>query len=151
MSNTPNFSSILDEAPTEVERPKPVPVGTYLTIVQGPWIQGKSSKKGTPFIEFPLRFITACDDVDEEDLQESGGLEGKTIKATFYYDEGDPKSLYRLDEFHEHCGIDLADGQSRKMRNDAVINAEVLVVIRHEPSQDGQRIDAKLARTASAE
>ena len=69
MNDAPNFASILDEAPTEISRPKPLPVGTYLCVVQGQPVYDKSNKKGTPFVEFLLRVIAAMDDVDPDDLQ----------------------------------------------------------------------------------
>jgi len=46
MNERANFASILDEAPTEINRPKPLPEGTYLCVVGQPE-EGKSSKKGT--------------------------------------------------------------------------------------------------------
>ena len=52
--SSPNFATILDEAPTEVNRPKPLPSGTYLCTVTG-WETGKSSQKQTPFVQFNLR------------------------------------------------------------------------------------------------
>ena len=55
MNDKPNFASILDEAPTEIDRPKPIPTGTYLCRVQGTPTYDKSSKKGTPFVQFTLR------------------------------------------------------------------------------------------------
>ena len=127
MSNTPNFQAILDEAPTEVERPKARPVGTYLCVV-GQATYEKSSKKGTPFVKFPLRALTALDDVDSAELEESGGIDGFNTSVTFYLTED---AIYRLDEFHEHCGLDLADPLSRRGRNELVANAQVLVVIGH--------------------
>ena len=45
MSHIPNFASILDEAPSEVDRPKPLPAGTYTCIVAGTPIYDKSSKR----------------------------------------------------------------------------------------------------------
>jgi hypothetical protein len=148
MSDAPNFQSILDEAPSEVDRPKPLPTGTYLTTVQGPVVYDKSSRKQTPYVQFTLRVIGAMDDVDAEELNEMGGFEGKTIRATFYTTED---AIYRLDEFHEHCGIDLTDGHSRRTRNDEVINSHVLASIRHRTSDDGTQIFAELGRTAPAE
>lgn len=147
MSN-PNFASILDEAPTEIDRPKPLPAGTYSFIVAGTPIYDKSSKKGTPYVEFTLRPIAAESDVDEDELSEMGGFENKTVRATFYLTED---AVYRLDEFHEHCGLDLADPISRRQRNDEVVNAEVRGVIKHATSQDGTQIYAQLARTLPAE
>jgi len=148
MNDTPNFASILDEAPTEINRPKPLPVGTYVCVVQGQPVYDKSNKKGTPFVEFTLRPIHAEEDVDADDLAAMGGLENKTIKATFYLTED---AVFRLDEFHQHCGIDLDEPASRKVRNDSVVNAQVRAVIKHEMSQDASQTFARLARTAMAD
>lgn len=143
----PNFSSILDEAPTEVKAPPPMPAGTYTFIVQGQPRYDKSSKKGTDFVEFTLKPIAAESDVDEDELEELGGLEGKTIRATYYLTED---AAFLLDQFHEHCGVDLSEPASRKARNDEVVNAEVRGYIKHESSQDGSRTFARLARTLPA-
>lgn len=148
MNDTPNFASILDEAPTEIERPKPLPVGTYICVVQGQPAYDKSNKKGTPFVEFTLRPIAAEEDVDADDLEAMGGFEGKTIKATFYLTDD---AVFRLDEFHEHCGIDLGDAASRRARNENVVNAQVRAVIKHEMSQDASQTFARLSRTAKAD
>lgn len=144
----PNFSSILDEAPTEVNRPKPLPIGTYLCIVKGQPVYDKSSQKGTPYVEFTLAVIAAEDDVDEDELSEMGGFEGKTLRATYYTTDD---AIYRLDEFHQHCGIDLNEPASRRSRNDDVVNAQVRVVVKHETSKDGSVVFAKIARTAMAD
>jgi hypothetical protein len=146
--NAPNFSSILDESPSEVNAPLPVPQGVYLCVIQGTPRYDKSTKQQTPFVEFTLRPIAAEDDVDPEELESVGGLEGKTFRATFYLTED---AIYRLDEFHSHCGIDLDDGQSRRHRNDAVVNAQVRAFIKHQPSQDGTRIFAQFSRSLPAE
>lgn len=148
MNDSPNFASILDEAPTEIERPKPLPVGTYLCVVQGQPVYDKSNKKGTPFVEFTLRPVSAEEDVDHDDLAAMGGLEGKTIKATFYLTED---AVFRLDEFHTHCGIDINEPASRRARNDAIVNAQVRAVVKHEMSQDATQSFARLARTALAD
>lgn len=148
MVNTPNFASILDESPAEVSAPQPMPQGTYVCVVTGQPRYDKSSKKGTDFVEFTLRPIAAEPDVDESELEETGGLEGKTLRATFYLTED---AIYRLDEFHEHCGIDLNDGQSRRNRNDAIVNSEVRAFVKHETSQDGSRIFARFNRSLPIE
>lgn len=144
MSNTPNFSSILDEAPTEVVVPPPLPIGSYIAVVQGLPRIDKSAKKGTEFTEFTLRPISANEDVDQEQLEAAGGFEGKTYKLTFYHTED---AIYRLDQFHEHCGIDLSNPLSRRRRSEEVVNAEVGIFITHSTSQDGTRIYANISRT----
>jgi len=148
MASTPNFASILDDSPTEVNAPLPLPQGVYLFIVQGTPTYGKSSQKQTDFVEFTLRPIAAEEDVDPDELEAVGGLEGKNLRATYYLTED---AIYRLDEFHSHCGIDLDDGQSRRHRNDAIVNAQVRGFVKHEPSKDGTRIFARFNRSLPAE
>lgn len=144
----PNFTSILDEAPTEINRPKPLPAGTYECVVQGQPRYDKSSKKQTDFVEFTLRPVAAGDDVDEDELNEAGGIDGKTIRATYYLTED---AVYRLDEFHSHCGIDISEPASRRARNEECVNASIIAVVKHRSSEDGQRIFMELARTAPVE
>jgi hypothetical protein len=144
MVDTPNFASILDESPDEVHAPQPIPQGTYICVVAGAPVYDKSSKKGTPYVEFTLRPLSAEADVDESELEDVGGLDGKTLRATFYLTED---AVYRLDEFHTHCGLDLSDGQSRRSRNDAIMNAEVRCFVKHETSNDGTRIFARFNRS----
>ena len=147
MNNAPNFASILDEVVTEVARPKPAPVGTYICVVGQ--FDDTTQKRGdnAPFGQFPLRPISALEDVDQEELNESGGLDGKTFYRSFWANE-----IYKLDEFFEHCGLDLSKPASRRARIAEVTNSQVLVVIKHVPRKnDDSIIDAQVARTAPAE
>lgn len=145
--SAPNFASLLDESPDAITAPLPLPQGVYLCTVVGTPNYGKSSQKQTDFVEFILRPIAAEEDIDPEELESVGGLEGKTLRATFYLTED---AIYRLDEFHEHCGIDLDDGQSRRHRNDAIVNAQVRAFIKHEFSKDGTRTFARFNRSLPA-
>lgn len=127
MANTDDlFSSILDESPTEVVRPKPLPVGTYKFRVGN--YEKVVAKTGTPGLKFEFTPVDYAEDVDLDALEEAGGLEGKSLLNSFWITEA---SAYRLDEFHQACGIDLAKANKRSLRNDAVFNAEVLGVIKH--------------------
>lgn len=150
-----SFESILDTPATEVERPKPLPAGTYDAIVKGLYEQGESSQKKTPFVRFTLAMQAAGEDVDEDELKEiltdkDGNptpLTGKTIKATYYTT---PDALFRLTDFLEHCGIDL-EGKKIRQAMDETPNASVTVVIGHRASEDGQQIFAEVKRTMKAE
>lgn len=149
----PNFASILDEAPDEVAYPVSMPAGTYHCVVKGQPRYDKSSKKQTDFVEFTLVPQSAMDDVDADDLKAwADNKDGTTrklqdgiIKATFYLTV---KSVFRLDEFHEHCGIDLSVEASRRARNDECMNSEVMAVLRAEASEDGKTIFTRFARSA---
>lgn len=153
MNDAPNIAALLDRAPADVERPKPLPAGGYHTIVKGLPEQGKSSKKQTEFRKFWLQPTSAMEDVDEEALAEwmkrpdgtSRTLADARIDATFYITEG---SLFMLKDFLEHCG---AEGDTLRSQMDSVVNAEVIAYIKHEPSQDGQSVRAVLGRTAPVE
>ena len=147
MANSPNFGSILDEAPTEVTRPAPMPNGTYLTVVKG-WAEGRVSKAGNKSVDFDVAYLAAEDDVDPDELETAGGVAGKSGKITFWLTED---AAYRLDEFHEHCGIDLSEPMSRRMRNDECINTQVKVWVKQSPSQSGDRMYANIERTLPAD
>lgn len=149
MAETPNFGKLLDVAPTEVERPKPIPAGTYLCTVKGLPKFDKSSKKGTEYVEFTLVPVSAGDDVDEDELKEFGGLKDKTIKDTYYITEN---SVWRLKKFLEDCGLDV-DNKKTTLREliDETPNAQLNVIIKHEFGNDNVSVFARVAGTAPAE
>ena len=70
----PSFESILDTPATEVERPKPIPAGTYDVIVKGLYEQGESTQKKTPFVRFIYAIQSAGEDVDPDELELIGGI-----------------------------------------------------------------------------
>lgn len=144
----PNFASILSASPTEVLRPPPLPIGTYLCTV-GPYEIGQSANTKTDYIEFELRPISAMEDVDQTILEESGGLDSRTLKHRFYITED---AVFLLDQFHVDCGLDIAaDGLDRAARNDEILNARVLAEVKHETARnDSGRIYPRINRTAVA-
>lgn len=151
----PTFQSILDESPTSVDYPKPTPVGSYLCRIPQPEY-GKSSLKKTPFVQYDLKILSALEDVDPAALAECGDVAGRTIRATYYTTED---AIYRLDEFHAHCGIDLGKPASRRQRNEAIVNGTVVAHVRHEEENLSKedlangvvpRVFARLSRTAPA-
>ena len=143
---SPNFGALLDKPASDVERPKPLPQGSYHCIVKELPRFDKSSKKFTEFVEFTLQPTSAGEDVDEEDLEAMGGIANKTIRATYYITED---ALWRLKDFLGHCGIE-EDGSLRNMI-DQTPNCEVTAFIKHRASEDGQAVFAELAKTAPVE
>lgn len=140
----PNFSSILKTAPSAVERPKPMPQGTYICMVQGLPRFDKSSKKQTEFVEFTLKLLSAGEDVDQEELAALGGIGDKTIKATYYLTEN---ALWRLKDFLAHCGMDIEAYESFEAAIEDTPSKQVGVFITHEASQDGESVFARVGRT----
>lgn len=145
MANTPNFGSILDQNIDDVKPPPLLPVGTYQTIIMGLPETGLSSKKQTEFLKFKHRIVAALEDVDQDALAEAfpDGVAGKEVDNTLYLTE---KSAFMLADFLKNCGI---SGVTLRAAIDQTPNAEVGIVIKHEPSEDGQRIFARVARTVN--
>lgn len=152
----PNLVDILEaESSGKVDRPKPVPVGTYLAKIVGQPERGTSEKKGTPFIRFAGEFIEAQDDVDEDDLQEWKAREDgseRTLKGTSLPKNGltfytTPDAIWRLDKFFEDLGI-LEKGKSRNDIAEDAIGREFIVNINHTSSDDGEATYANVKSTA---
>lgn len=147
-TNAPVFSSIMEEAPTEVVRPKPLPEGSYVCTVKD-YERGVSNKKQTPYTRFILDVQSALDDVDTEALEAAGGTEGKTLRVDFW-ETAD--AIFRLDEFHEQCGLDLSQPLARKHRNDEVINSQIIAYVTQEIDEnDPDRIYVNVSKTAAVE
>lgn len=142
----PNFADILDTPMDAVKPPALLPVGTYHTVIAGLPESGHSSKKQTPQLTFKHRIVGALDDVDTDELAEAfpEGIQGKEIENTLYITD---KSLFMLTDMLKNCGCDPA--KSVRQALDDCPNTEVGIVIKHEPSQDGQRIFARVARTVA--
>jgi hypothetical protein len=147
------FGSILDKPATDIERPKPLPPGTYHCVVEGQYREGTSAKKGTEFIEYSLKPIAALDDVDEGDLNASlksangsvKALSDKRLRLTFYLTDD---SLYRLKDFlGNDLQIELGKKHIRQLIGEAQ-NRQVLAQVKHVPSDDGQSVFANIAKTA---
>lgn len=152
-----SFSEILDRAPSEIEKPKPIPPGTYTTILVGVPRQDKSAKKQTPFVEFSHKMIAAGEDVDQEALTEAltspdgstRALQDVTMKNTFYLTEN---SAWRLKDFLKDCGFNT-DDESTTLREmiEQSSGHTVNIHVKHEPSQDGQTFFATVGGTSATE
>ena len=142
------FESVLDMPASEIERPKPLPVGSYVCVVQGQPRIDKSAKKQTEFSEFTLKILEALDDVDSDAIEALGGVQGKILKVTFYHTEN---SIYRLKEFLQHLGIDMDEGESLRQAMAEAAGKQVTAYVVHEASQDGETVYAKVKNTAPVE
>ena len=141
-AQAPNFGSILDRAPSEIEKPKPLPQGSYITQIVGQPRFDKSSKKQTEFVEFTHKLLSALDDVDEDELKALGGVKDKVMKNTFYLTES---AAWRLKEFLEHCGIE--EGDSLREMIEETPGKQVGIFVGHEASQDGTSVFARVGKT----
>lgn len=139
----PAFQSILDRPMGDAERPKPMPVGTYVVVVQGQPKFDKSTKKQTDYVEFTFKFLEALDDVDPDALDAVGGIKDKTIRNTYYLTD---TALFRLDDFLTHLGVE--EGISRSQACQEAVGKQCLATISHRASEDGQAVFAQVKSTA---
>ena len=147
-----SYSSILDRAPSEIEKPKPLPQGSYITLLVGQPRIDKSAKKQTEFREFTHKILSAGEDVDADDLAAYLGdnkkLTDVTVKNTYYITEG---AVWRLKEFLEHCGIDLDNVESLAEGIEETPGKQVGVFVKHQASTDGQSVFANIDHTVAVE
>jgi len=137
IESRPNFSSLLDEAPTEVKFTPPLPQGSYVAVVQPAW-RKDINQRGHEFHEFQFKLLQPFEDVDPVELEEwtrdHGSFADKLFKRRFFIT---PEAVPYLDEFHQACGIDLSKKVSRLLRNDEVGNCYVGVFLKHRTFADG--------------
>lgn len=148
------MSSVLDKPSNTIERPKPLPVGTYLWQVKG-LPRFDKSQKGNEFAEFIVVPLQAGEDVDADALAdaltvhatgEKKPLSEKQMKPQFYY--GSDFGAAMLKEFVDHCTGGESE-QSLRERMPQCNGAQVLGHIRHRPSQDGKGVVADIDQWAA--
>lgn len=142
---TANFESVLDAPSESIERPKPLPRGTYLTVVTGQPAQTKVGKDQTEAWDFSLKVLQPGPDVDQEALRLYGDVAGKSIRARFFIT---PDAAYRLRDFlKDHLGIDSNGKTMRQMMAEAP-GRSVYATVDLQPSQDGTQMYTNLKNTA---
>lgn len=142
-----SFADILNKKVDEVERPKPLPAGTYLGIVEGLPDIGTIGQNNTPKADIKIKLLQAEDDVDQDALKELGDrFPGISLRHRLFLTED---SAWRVKQFLEdHLGLDGTGKTLGELFNEAAGN-QVKVVVKHRPSQDGQTIFAEIDRTLS--
>ena len=142
-----NFADILNKKPTEIERPKPLPIGTYIAMLPAPGEVKEIGKNNTPAIEYKARILAPGPDVDMAALNDAGGCSGKELRLTFWLSED---ALFRFKEFLlNHVGLEEGDKSIGQLAAEAV-NRQFSITVGHRPSQDGSAIYAEIKGTAKA-
>ena len=146
----PDFTSMLDAQPIdEIEKPKPLPEGSYQArIVKIE--NGETREKKTKYVRFNFEVVQPLEDVDEDALETFGDVAGKKVRTDFYVTEN---SLFMLKDFVlYHVGIEPEDGVDRlSPLVSECQNQEVGIKIKHEISNDGQNTYAVVDGTFNLE
>jgi len=137
----PDFTSVLDMIPDDIEEPKPLPQGDYVTTIKS-YVRDKSSQRETPYVEYLTSPVEALENVDEDWLKEyltkkDGSmkkLSDANIRIRFY---DTPDAAFMLRNFLLNDVQLENDGRSVGQLVEAAVNAQVIVSIKHR-SQDGR-------------
>jgi hypothetical protein len=120
--STPDFEEMLNQSADDIKPPQPIPGGAYsLRVSTEQPTFDKSSKKGTPYVEYILYPTAPHDDVDEDLLAEVENWQQKSLKATFYLSQN---ALFMFKEFCEKCGVQT-EGRILKELVSEVLGCEV--------------------------
>lgn len=132
--STPDFEAALNKRADEIEKPKPLPTGTYLCIVLPEQDFQKIGQKETPALNIQFRPLQAGEDVDTGALSEIEGWNNRKIRHTLWLTED---SLWRVKEFlTDVCEIS-SKGKSLREMFAELPGKQVWVQLGHRPSKDG--------------
>jgi len=141
-----NFSDVLNKKLDNVEKPKPLPIGTYFAVINGaPEIKPRG-QNNTLAAEFKFKILQADEDVDAEALAEMGGIKDRELRFTLWLTED---ALWRAKQFVENCGVDDT-GMSVSQALQACVGMSAKVKVKHVPSQDGQELYANIDKVLKA-
>ena len=142
-----NFSDILNTTVDSIEKPKPLPVGSYLAVVAGPPEIGPIGQKQTLAAKYQLKILRALEDVDHVLLNDMGGIrDNQTVNHTLFLTAD---AAWRAKEFTEHCGVEGLSTLGEALG--AVQGRQVIVKLKHRPSQDGTQLYSEIASTAKVD
>lgn len=143
----PSFQDVLNKPAADVKAPSPLPVGTYLCLVDGPGEFGKIGQKQTDCINWKLKPMQAQDDVNQADLATAlngAALQDKVIRHRSFITE---ESVWRLKQFLEHLGIEEGSKSLGEMIPEAQ-GKQVLATVGHRTSEDGTQVFQEVKATA---
>lgn len=141
-----DFSKILASQSETIEKPKALPVGTYLcSNLKLPEFKGLG-KEETPAAVFTYTVLIPQEDVDPDALKEFGEVKGKTLRHTLFMTEA---SLFRTKEAIL-AGFNIEEeGKTLGQIFNETINKQILVTVKHTPNQQGTDMFAEAEKIAA--
>jgi hypothetical protein len=126
-----DFRSLLAKPADSIEKPKPLPAGTYTGTINK-YEYGKSKEKKTPYVRYFLQINEAGEDVDPVEL-DGVDLSKKQLRRDYYLTDD---AEYRVKELWESCGID-GTGRSLGEILPDLIGCSVIIEVTQRNSEDG--------------
>jgi hypothetical protein len=121
-----DFTSLLSKKVDDVKPPAALPEGTYDGIISKFEFR-ESKERKTPMLAVELKFLSAHDDVNAEELAEIENLTAITRTQNFILTDN---ALFRLADFIKSCGINTV-GRSMNETIPELIGQSVLISVSH--------------------
>lgn len=149
------FTEALDRKLEDVKRPPNLPIGHYVMQVQKhPEIIDRDGQNGSfQIVKFNMVVVSPHDDVDPDDLEDYGNVEGALLSRDFIFSNSpDDKakfeqSMFNLKRFLGHLGVDESLSLTEAFA--ACPGSQCLAKIKHRPDpNDPEIIYQDIERTA---
>lgn len=141
-----DFTQLLSKNLDDVERPEPLPEGSYLTSIVG-YKTVESAKQQTPGVEIELKIVAPGEDVDPDAYAKIQNPQDKTLKTQFWLTEG---SMWRLKDFLEKAGCDLTGKSFAEVLAD-IAGQQIVSIVSHRVGNDNESVFAEVKRFLKAE
>jgi hypothetical protein len=138
-------ASLLDKRPGEVERPKPLPIGTWNGVIKKTEF-GETKNKDTS-LKLTIGGLSAGEDVNHAEL-EGLNLSSKSATTTFVLR---PDTLFRLSEFIATMPIEDVEQKSLNESIAELVNLGVTFEMKHRASEDGTQVYEQLDKLRGQE
>ena len=129
-----DFANLLKKPADTIEKPKPLPAGTYHGMISK-YEFGESKEKKTPYCRVSLAIHRGGADV-EPDMLTGVDLAKKQLRRDYYLTDD---AMYRIKELIESCGVD-ATGRTMGELIPELVNKPVIISVTQRPSQDGSEL-----------
>lgn len=140
-----NITDLLNRRASDVEKPKPLPTGTYIVRFADPGKQTpvKTKDGDVETMEFMLTPVSPQDDVDAAVLAAQGGIGNRRLRHTLWLREED---LWKIKDLGEKLGMtqDEMDEMSLAQIVANYQNKMCYAKVKHVPSKDGSEIYANI-------
>ena len=137
-----DFTDVLSLKPSEIEKPKPRPIGSYVGAVQKYELRDVSTKNGDRKIcDFSVKLMMAQQVDDQAALAEQGDItDWFPLTHGIFYET--PEGRYNLKQFLAET-LDISPGSGKNEKTISEMLAEspgrqLLVTLRHEPYMSKQ-------------
>lgn len=151
------FTDSLDRNLEDIKRPPNLPIGHYTwQVTKHPEVQDRDSANGSfQIVKFSLSCIAPDEDVDPDDLEEYGNVEGAVVSRDFIFSNAAEdkakfeQSMFRLKQFLGHLGLE--DDMPLSEALAASVGRQCKGKIKHRPDpSDSEIVYQEIERTSKA-